>query len=119
MWRRSTDRRVPPGSRRSDLIGSVRLQADLAGVFMKTSCLAIFAATTLAACAQLPPEQQILNDAADALGGRPRGLAVKTLVIDGAGLNGDLGHDMTADTTRQAVILSRHQSAIDVGAARI
>src|SRR5260221_2910794 len=119
MWRRSTDRRVPPGSRRSDLIGSVRLQAALAGVFMKTSCLAIFAAATLAACAQLPPEQQIVNDAADALGGRARVLAVKTLVIEGAGINGNLGQDMTPDTVGQAFTLSGYKRAIDVGAGRM
>jgi glyoxylase-like metal-dependent hydrolase (beta-lactamase superfamily II) len=86
---------------------------------MKTSCLAILAAVALGGCAQTPPERQIVNDAADALGGRARVLAVKTVVIEGAGINGNLGQDMTPDTTGQAFALSGYRRAIDVATGRM
>ena len=59
----------------------------------RTTWLALFAAAALTACSQATPEQQIINDAAAALGGRDRILAVKTLVIEGEGTNGNLGQD--------------------------
>jgi len=76
-----------------------------------------FAAVT-AACAQPTPEQQIVNDAAAALGGRERILAVKTLVIEGDGMNGNLGQDMTMDATSQQFQLSGYKRAIDVAGNR-
>jgi hypothetical protein len=47
------------------------------------------------ACAQRPLEQQMVFDAADALGGRGRILAARSLVLEGEGRNGNLGQDMT------------------------
>jgi glyoxylase-like metal-dependent hydrolase (beta-lactamase superfamily II) len=70
------------------------------------------------ACTPPPPEQQIVNAAAAALGGRDRVLAVKTLVIEGDGMNGNLGQDMTPDATSQAFMISGYRRAIDLGAAR-
>ncbi|MBZ5558128.1 MAG: MBL fold metallo-hydrolase [Acidobacteriia bacterium] len=81
--------------------------------------LAPLAIVTLSACAQAPPEQQIVNDAADALGGRARVQAIKTIVIDGAGLDGNLGQDMTPDATGQAFILTDYKRAIDVAGGRM
>ncbi|MBI3403644.1 MAG: MBL fold metallo-hydrolase [Acidobacteria bacterium] len=86
---------------------------------MKTSWLAIFAAATLSACAQAPPEQQIVNDAADALGGRVRVQAVRTIVMEGTGTNGNLGQDMTPDATGQAFTLAHYKRAIDVAGGRM
>ena len=51
---------------------------------MKRIFLLLIAAAATA-CTQATPEQQIVNDAAAALGGRDRVLAVKTLVIEGEG----------------------------------
>ena len=70
------------------------------------------------ACAQSTPEQQIVNDAAAAMGGRDRILAVKTLVIEGDGKNGNLGQDMTPEATGQAFILSDYKRAIDLAGHR-
>src|SRR5437899_2020464 len=86
----------------------------------RTTWLALFAAA-LTACTQATPEQQIINDAAAAMGGRDRILAVKTLVIEGTGANGNLGQDMTPAATSQAFNLAGYKRAIDVagGHARV
>src|SRR5713101_9348118 len=83
----------------------------------RTTWLALFAAA-LTACTQATPEQQIINDAAAALGGRDRILAVKTLVIEGTGANGNLGQDMTPAATAQAFNLTGYKRAVDVAAGR-
>jgi glyoxylase-like metal-dependent hydrolase (beta-lactamase superfamily II) len=61
----------------------------------------ILLAALVTACTSATPEQQIVNDAAAALGGRDRVLAVKTLVIEGEGTQGNLGQDMTPDAASQ------------------
>ena len=80
--------------------------------------LALFAAALATACAQPTPEQQVVNDAATALGGRDKILAVKTLVLEGEGTNGNLGQDMTMDATGQAFQLSGYKRSIDVVGAK-
>ena len=52
-------------------------------------------AISLSACAKPTPQKQIVDDATAALGGRDRILAVKTLVLEGEGRNGNVGQDMT------------------------
>ena len=47
--------------------------------------IAAVACTLLVPAAAQTPEQQVVNDAATALGGRERVLAVKTLLLEGAG----------------------------------
>jgi len=79
---------------------------------------AVFVVTAAIGCAPPPPEQQTINDAAAALGGRDRILAVKTLVLEGEGTNGNLGQDMTMDATSQAFALSGYKRTIDVAASR-
>ena len=81
-----------------------------------TKWLALLAAAILSACAQSTPEQQTLNDAAAALGGRDRILAVKTLIIEGEGSNGNLGQDVTPEATSQTFTVSDYKRAIDVAA---
>ena len=73
----------------------------------------IITAAAISACSQ-PPERQIVADAADALGGRSRILAVKTLVIEGEGTNGNLGQDMTMDTSAQAFVVTGYTRSVDV-----
>lgn len=82
------------------------------------SWLPLVVAATLAGCSQPTPEQQIVNDAAAALGGRARIEAVKTIVIEGEGVNGNLGQDMTPDATSQTFTLTAYKRAIDVAAGR-
>src|SRR5262245_38204626 len=67
-----------------------------------------------AACSSGPPEQQIVHDAARALGGRDRIIAVRTLVIEGEGTNGNLGQDMTPEATGQRFNVTEYKRAIDL-----
>src|SRR5262245_10995016 len=78
----------------------------------------VLVAAFASACAQPTPEQQIVNDAATALGGRDRILAVKTLVLEGEGTNGNLGQDMTMESTGQLFQLSGYKRSFDVAAGR-
>jgi hypothetical protein len=84
----------------------------------RTTVFALLTAATVSACAKGTPEQQIVNDAAAALGGRDRILAVKTLVIEGEGFNGNLGQDMTPEATGQRFELSGYKRSIDVAGGR-
>jgi len=47
--------------------------------------VAVIACTMLAPAAAQTPEQQVVNDAVTALGGRDRIMAVKTMLLEGAG----------------------------------
>ena len=79
---------------------------------------ALFLAAFTAACAQPAPELQIVNDAAAALGGKDRILAVKTIVLEGDGTNGNLGQDMTMDASGQTFQVSGYKRSIDVVGGR-
>src|SRR5205809_7972365 len=83
-----------------------------------TKWLALLAAAILSGCAQSSPEQQTIKDAAAALGGRDRILAVKTLIIEGGGSNGSLGQDVRPEATSQTFTVSDYKRAIDVAAGR-
>ncbi len=84
---------------------------------MKPAWLVLLVAATLSACAQPSPERQAIDEAAAALGGRDRVLAVKTLVIEGEGTNGNLGQDVTPEATSQTFAVT-FRRAIDVTALR-
>ena len=80
--------------------------------------LALVAAAALTGCARPSPEQQIVNDAAAALGGREKIQAVKTFVIEGEGTNGNLGQDMTPEAVSQTFKVTAYKRAVDVAAGR-
>jgi len=84
----------------------------------RTLWFALLTAAAASACATPTPEQQIVNAAAAALGGRDRILAVKTLVIEGEGSNGNLLQDMTPEAAGQAFLVSGYKRSIDVAAGR-
>ena len=82
---------------------------------------ASFALLTLAiftACARLAPEQQLVNDAAQALGGVEKLMAVKTLVIEGEGTQYNLGQDVNPSASGQAFAMTQYRRAIDVPGER-
>jgi glyoxylase-like metal-dependent hydrolase (beta-lactamase superfamily II) len=85
---------------------------------MKRTVWIAAASIALSACARPTPEQQIIDDAAAALGGRDRILAVKTLVIEGEGTNGNLGQDMTPEATSQTFTVTGYKRVIDVAGGR-
>ena len=63
-------------------------------------------------------QQQDVNDAAAALGGRDRLLAVKTLVLEGGGTNGNLLQDMTPEASGQTFLVSSYRRSIDIAGGR-
>ena len=72
-------------------------------------------AISLAGCgAPATPEQQFLNDAMTALGGRSRIEAVKTLTIEGDGVNYNLGQDMKPEASTQQFAISAYTRQIDI-----
>jgi glyoxylase-like metal-dependent hydrolase (beta-lactamase superfamily II) len=81
---------------------------------MRPRVLIFAAAAAISACTKQPPEQQIVADAAGALGGRSRILAVKTIVIEGEGTNGNLGQDMTMEASSQAFVVTGYKRSIDL-----
>ena len=66
-----------------------------------------------------PPEQQIINDAAAAVGGGDKIQAVKTIVLEGDGSNGNLGQDMSPDATGQAFAVTGYKRAMDAAGGRV
>jgi glyoxylase-like metal-dependent hydrolase (beta-lactamase superfamily II) len=86
---------------------------------MRTTTVAVFvSAALIAACAKPVPEQQIVNDAAAALGGKDRVMAATTLVVEGTGANGNLGQDMSPEARSQTFALSGYKRAVDLVALR-
>src|SRR5207249_1701625 len=81
--------------------------------------LVLLATAMITGCAQSPPEQQTINDAASALGGRDKILAVKTLILEGGGTNGNLGQDLTPEATSQMFTLTDYKRVVDVAAGRV
>jgi glyoxylase-like metal-dependent hydrolase (beta-lactamase superfamily II) len=69
-------------------------------------------------CAQPTPEQRFVNDAAAALGGRERLMAVRTLVLEGSGTQFNLGQDMRPGASGQTFGVTDLVRRIDVAAGR-
>src|SRR5262245_56646677 len=59
----------------------------------KTLCT-ILAAALLPACVQTPPEMKLINDTANALGGKGRIQQIKTMTIEGEALAPNLGQNL-------------------------
>jgi glyoxylase-like metal-dependent hydrolase (beta-lactamase superfamily II) len=81
--------------------------------------LVLVTAAVVAGCTQATPEQQIINDAAAAVGGGDKIAAVKTIVIEGEGSNGNLGQDMSPDATGQAFAVTGYKRAMDIPSGRV
>jgi len=79
----------------------------------------IAAAAVLAgACAQVPPEKQVINDAAAALGGRDKILAVKTLAIEGEGPSPNVGQNRMPDGELPVWKVTEYRQVLDLGNGR-
>jgi glyoxylase-like metal-dependent hydrolase (beta-lactamase superfamily II) len=70
------------------------------------------------ACTRATPEQQIVNDAAAALGGAERLSAVKTLVLEGTGIQYNLGQDLVPGASGQTFTVSQFKRTVDVAGGR-
>jgi glyoxylase-like metal-dependent hydrolase (beta-lactamase superfamily II) len=80
--------------------------------------LFLVAALALAGCARPTPEQQFLNDAHAALGGKSGIEAARTLTIEGSGVNYNLGQDMKPEAATQTFEVSGYKRQIDLINAR-
>jgi glyoxylase-like metal-dependent hydrolase (beta-lactamase superfamily II) len=86
---------------------------------MKLACVLISMTVALAGCARPSPEQQIVNDAAAALGGRDKLQALRAIVIEGTGTNGNLGQDVTPDATAQTFTVTDYKRSVDLANRRM
>ena len=73
----------------------------------------------LAGCASVPPEQQLIRDAAEALGGVERVRAAGVVVLEGTGKQWNLGQDMRPGLADQTFTVSAFQRVVDTGAPRM
>jgi glyoxylase-like metal-dependent hydrolase (beta-lactamase superfamily II) len=65
-----------------------------------------------------PPEQQFLDDAIAAMGGRANIDALKSISIEGNGVNYNLGQDMKPEAATQTFELTEYSRQIDIDAGR-
>lgn len=72
----------------------------------------------LAGCTPGTPEQQFLEDATEQLGGRGRIAAVRTLTIEGEGVNYNLGQDMKPEAATQQFDITNYKRQIDIANGR-
>ena len=84
----------------------------------RQTSFALLAVVILTGCAKPAPEQQLIDDAAAALGGAEKILAVKTLVIEGEGTHYNLGQDVLPGASGQSFAVTQYKRAIDVAAER-
>ena len=75
----------------------------------------LLAVLMLAACARPTPERQAIDDAATALGGAERLLAVKTIVTEGEGTQYNLGQDIVPGASGQTFSVTQYKRALDLG----
>ena len=70
-------------------------------------------------CAQTSAEQQIVNEAAEALGGRERVSAVRTIAVEGEGTQYNLGQDLRPDARGQTFSVTGLTRRMDLTAGRV
>ena len=86
---------------------------------MKLSRISVWLGlAVLAACSRTPPELQLIEDAATALGGVDRVQAVTSLVLEGEGTQYNLGQDLRPEARGQTFTVSAFRRAIDLAGAR-
>ena len=74
-------------------------------------CYSLFLLSS--ACTPKPPEQQFIDDAMRAVGGRDRVIAVKSIVIEGTGVNYNLGQDIKPEAATQQFAISSYKREVD------
>jgi glyoxylase-like metal-dependent hydrolase (beta-lactamase superfamily II) len=86
---------------------------------MQPSAILLLLGALFASCSSPTPEQATIADAAQALGGRDRLMAAKTLVLEGEGTNWNLGQDMTIDATGQSFAVTGYRRLMDLTGGRM
>lgn len=85
---------------------------------LRTCLAAGLIAAAASACTPAPPEQQFVDDAMQALGGRARIEQIKTVAIEGTGVNYNLGQDMKPEAATQQFAITGYMRKIDVAQGR-
>ena len=75
---------------------------------------ALLISITLAGCTNKTPEQQFIEDAQKAIGGRALIDQVTTIAIEGSGVNYNLGQDMKPEAHDQQFAITGYMRKIDV-----
>jgi hypothetical protein len=84
-------------------------------IAMRRSLSFVVAAAIIAsACAQVPPEKKVIEDAAAALGGKDRIQAAKTIVIEGEGAAPNVGQNTMPDGELPVWKVTEFKRAIDL-----
>jgi len=81
--------------------------------------MSVAAIVAAAGCTQRTPEQQLIQDAAEALGGRARIEQAAVLTIDGTGTQYNLGQDMRPGLAEQTFTVSSLKREVDLTAPRL
>jgi metallo-beta-lactamase superfamily protein len=85
---------------------------------MRRQMWAVCVAVLAGACAQVPPEMQVVNDAAAALGGKDRVQAMKTLIIEGEGPAPNAGQNRMPDGELPVWKVTEFKRSIDLANGR-
>jgi len=85
---------------------------------LRTFVLGFLFCVLSSGCTPKPPEQQFVDDAMRAVGGRAKVEAVKSIVIEGTGVNYNLGQDMKPEAATQQFAISGYKREIDVEQGR-
>ena len=83
----------------------------------KLLCLFTLTVATIAtgtSCTQAPPERRLIDEAADALGGRQKVMAVKTLTIEGEGPAPNVGQNTMPDGELPVWKVTEFRRVIDI-----
>ncbi|MEQ1574874.1 MAG: MBL fold metallo-hydrolase [Vicinamibacterales bacterium] len=87
----------------------MRLLTDI-----RSALVTLLAVVVTAGCTSRSPEAQLVQDAADAVGGADRILAARTLTLEGAGTNGSLGQGFLPGGPLWDNQLTEYSRAIDL-----
>src|SRR5712691_7155755 len=86
---------------------------------MKSSLLTLLIALAVSSCARTPPGLQAVVDAANALGGRDKILAIKTLTIEGEGAAPNVGQNTMPDGDLPVWKVTEFKRTIDLASGRM
>ena len=78
----------------------------------------ILAASLAGGCSQVPPAQAVIDDAAAALGGVERVVAVGTLVLQGEGMDSAVGGGVTPDAPANTFGIADYRLTLDLANGR-
>jgi hypothetical protein len=85
---------------------------------MKTAPWFVVSIALTGACTQAPPEKRVIDDAAAALGGRDRILAVKTIALEGEGPAPNLGQNTMPDSELPVWKVTEYREVVDLANGR-